>query len=122
MAEENFEKDYLVTEDRTAKAMGSGGLDVLATPELVAMVENACYQHLESEIAKEKTTVGGFISLEHVAPSPVGATITIKANLYERDVNKVVFSFSAYEGEKKVGKGNHERFIVDKDQFLAKMS
>ncbi|MFY1067564.1 thioesterase family protein [Enterococcus sp. AD013-P3] len=122
MAEENFEKDYLVTEDRTAKAMGSGGLDVLATPELVAMVENTCYQHLESEIAKEKTTVGGFISLEHVAPSPVGATITIKANLYERDGNKVVFSFSAYEGEKKVGKGNHERFIVDKDQFLAKMS
>ncbi|MEO1782398.1 MULTISPECIES: thioesterase family protein [Enterococcus] len=122
MVEVNFKKEYLVTADRTAKAMGSGGLDVLATPELVAMVENACYLHLAEHLPKEKTTVGGFISLEHVAPSAVGATITIKANLYERDGNKAVFSFTAYDGDKKVGKGNHERFVVEKDAFLAKLS
>lgn len=119
--EQTFAKDYTVTEEITAKTLGSGGLDVLATPAMVAMVENACYEELQKELPDEKTSVGGFLSIEHLAPTAIGATVTVRAAIYEHASAKVVFSFTVYEGEKLVGKGNHERFIVNKEQFLKKI-
>ncbi|MCD5028992.1 thioesterase family protein [Enterococcus asini] len=120
--DQTFAKEYTVTADLTAEAMGSGGIPVLATPAMVTMVENACYGELQKELKAEETSVGGFLSIEHLAPSPVGATVTVRAALYEHAGTKVVFSFTVYEGEKLVGKGNHERFIVKKECFLSKLS
>ncbi|WP_368251503.1 thioesterase family protein [Enterococcus sp. 2201sp1_2201st1_B8_2201SCRN_220225] len=119
--EQTFAKEYTVTKEITAEALGSGGLAVLATPAMVAMVENACYEELQQELPEGKTSVGGFLSIEHLAPTAVGATVTVRVAVYEHAGTKVVFSFTVYEGEKLVGKGNHERFIVEKERFLKKL-
>lgn len=113
-----MEKKFIVGPEQTAEKMGSGGLPVYATPALVAAVENTCYEGLQATLAEGFTSVGGSLELQHLAPSPVGAEITIKAEITEAKGKKTVFSFTAYEGEKLIGKGRHIRFTVEIKSFL----
>lgn len=115
-------KQYTVTADKTAQAMGSGGLQVLATPALVAMIENACYLSLQEELSVGQTSVGAQISLDHVAPSKVNAVILVEVHQAKNEGPKVTFEYAAYDGERLIGKGSHQRFIVNQEKFLAKLS
>lgn len=113
-----LKKTFLVSPNQTALEMGSGNLDVLATPSAIAMAENTCMVLSESLLANNETTVGTFIDFYHLKASLVGATILVYAKLIEQDDKKITFSFELYESEKLIGKGSHKRFIVDKNNFL----
>lgn len=106
-----------VSDNNTALAMGSGDMSVLATPALVALMENAAMLTVSTKLPEGSTTVGGFIELSHLAPSFIGATIAATATLTEIKGRKLTFTIEAFEGEKIVGKAKHIRFVVEREKF-----
>lgn len=111
----------VVTESDTAKAMGSGSLPVLATPRLAALMENAAYKAVSPILDDGETTVGGELSLRHLAPSPVGAEVSATAVLEHTEGRKFVFRLEARQGDTLIGEGTHTRFRVNTGKFLAKL-
>lgn len=117
----NHTSFHIVAPEDTAIAQGSGQLKVLATPRLVALMENAVMLTVGPSLSPEETTVGGQISITHLAPSAVGAEIAATAVLEKVEGRKLTFSVSAKEGDKLIGEGTHIRFIVNKEKFMAKL-
>ena len=109
-----------VTLNDTAKALGSGGLDVLSTPKLIALMENAALVSVRPYLEEGMDTVGTKLDVAHVAGTPVGMTVRAEAELIEIDRRRLVFSVKAWDEVELVGEGTHERFIVDMDKFVAK--
>lgn len=109
-----------VTPEDTASAFGSGGLDVLATPKLVALMENAALNCVKPYLEEGTDTVGTHLDVAHLAATPVGMTVRAEAELIEVDRRRLVFSVKAWDEVELVGEGTHERFIVGMDKFLAK--
>jgi fluoroacetyl-CoA thioesterase len=116
-----IEQEFTVTKADTALAVGSGGLPVLATPRLAAMVEEVCFKFLESQMKPGTTTVGTKLSINHRAASGIGATIRISCEEQSRE-KLVEFTFQAYEKEQLLATGIHQRAIVDQERFLKKIT
>ncbi|GHU25402.1 thioesterase [Spirochaetia bacterium] len=114
------EKSVLVTLKNTASALGSGGLDIFATPSLIALMEEACVVALEGCIPAGSSSVGGSVEIRHIAPSPLGATVTAVGELIGINKNRLSFRVEAYDAAGKVGEGTHTRFIIDNALFLVK--
>jgi len=111
----------VVTEKNTAMAVGSGSLAVFATPMMVALMEQAACECLAGKLAAGDTSVGTQINVAHLAASNVGAEVSATATITAVDGRKISFNVIAYEGEKEIGKGTHERFIVGEERFLARL-
>lgn len=109
-----------VTENDTAKALGSGGLDVLSTPKLIALMENASLLLVRPYLDEGMDTVGTQLNVKHLAATPVGMTVRAEAELIEIDRRRLVFSVKAWDEVELVGEGTHERFIVDMKKFTDK--
>lgn len=117
-----FNKTYLVQENNTAKNMGSGDLDVLATPSLVAFMENAAKEYLNTFLPEELGSVGSNININHIAPTLVGKEITVQGKITEIIKEKIIiFSLEAYEQDKKIGDATHTRVIINNETFLSKL-
>lgn len=110
-----------VTEALTAKAMGSGDLPVLATPAMMALMENAAMTAVAPELPEGSTTVGGHIESSHLKPTPVGGEVKAKATLTKVDGRKLYFTVKAMQGDTVIGEGTHLRFIVDRERFMSKL-
>lgn len=110
-----------VVDGNTADYIGSGDMAVLATPAMVALMENAAMMAVAPHLAEGETTVGSMISTSHLKPSKVGATILASAELVEVDGRKLSFKIAAYDGETLIGEGEHIRFIVNREKFLSKL-
>ncbi|MDY5846548.1 MAG: thioesterase family protein [Bariatricus sp.] len=110
----------IVTEDMTAKAMGSGELPVLATPKMIALMENTAYQSVQPFLETGQGTVGTLMNVKHMAATPVGMEVTIETRLIEIDRRKLVFEVKAFDKADCIGEGIHERFIIQNEKFLAK--
>lgn len=110
-----------VTEVLTAKAMGSGDLPVLATPAMMALMENAAMTAVAPELPEGSTTVGGHIESSHLKPTPVGAEVKAEATLTKIDGRKLYFTVKAMQGDTVIGEGTHLRFIVDREKFMSKL-
>jgi len=114
---------FTVGEGDTAIAVGSGSLPVLGTPRLLAWCEAATCRALAPELARGSTSVGTRVTLEHAAPSPVGAEVEVTASIIHRDGRLVRFSVAARHAEdrKVVGTGEVTRVVVDAERFLARI-
>lgn len=110
-----------VTEGNTADYIGSGDMAVLATPAMVALMENAAMLAVALKLDDGETTVGSMISTSHLKPSKIGATILANAELTEVDGRKLTFKVSAYDGDTLIGEGEHVRYIVNREKFLSKL-
>lgn len=110
-----------VSEANTAATLGSGDMNVFATPAMVALMENAAMLCVAAHLPEGSTTVGSLMNTSHVKPSAPGAVIEATARLTEVDGRKLTFHVSACEGEKLIGEGTHVRFIVDRERFLSKL-
>lgn len=111
----------IVGSNNVASAVGSGGLDVFATPSMVALMEHAAMTAVAPFLAEGDTTVGGYIATSHIAPSPIGATIEAEAVVTAVEGRKIEFSVEARCGEQLLGKGTHTRFIVNSAKFMGKL-
>lgn len=120
---EGFElsKNFTVSNQDTAKNVGSGGLEVLATPVLACWVENIAYELIENSIDNEKTSVGSKLDLNHIAPTPVDLEVTIKIILDKIDRSRYIFTFSASDSVQEIANGIHERVVVNKDKFMTRV-
>ncbi len=111
-----------VTEKESARAYGSGSIDVLATPAMIAFMEEASLALVDPTLEVGKATVGTGINIKHVAPTPIGDEVTITTVLDEIDGKRLVFSVAAYDSQNKIGEGKHERVIINKSKFMSKLS
>ena len=109
-----------VNEDNTAKAMGSGTLDVFATPALIALMEETCWRSVANELEEGCGTVGTLLEIKHTAPTPVGTKVTCQSTLTEVDGRRLVFEVIARDAKGVVGEGKHERFIIQNEKFQMK--
>ena len=114
------EQSQLVTPENTAKTMGSGTLDVFATPALVALAEKTCWRSVAPELEEGCGTVGTRLELDHSAPTPVGMTVTCESELTAVEGRKLVFRVTLHDEKGPVGGGVHERFIINDAKFAAK--
>ncbi len=114
-------QEHLVGDDDTAAAVGSGSLPVLATPRLLAWCEAATCAAIDASLEPGRTSVGTRISLEHLAPSAVGATVAVSASVAHVDGRLLRFTVEARQAGKLVGSGEVTRVVVDADRFLARL-
>ena len=110
-----------VTLDKTALAAGSGEMEVLATPMMMALMENAAMLAVADELPEGSTTVGGHIESSHVKPSKVGAEVSATATLTKVEGKKLTFHIVAKMNDNIIGEGTHLRFVVNKEKFLASL-
>lgn len=107
-----------VSEAQTAQVIGSGDLPVLATPAMLALMENAAMLAVANELEEGQTTVGGHISSSHLKPSKVGATVEATATLTKIDRRKLFFRVVAKQDGEVIGEGEHLRFVVVRQRFM----
>ena len=115
-------QSFVVTDDDTAAAVGSGSLPVLGTPRLLAWCEAVTCTTLAPVLDADSTSVGTRVSLEHLAASAVGASVDVSAHLDHVDGRLVRFSVTAREGDKLIGNGEVTRVIVATERFMARVT
>ena len=115
--------EFPVTEQDTALALGSGDLPVLGTPRLLAWCEAATCAAIADTLDEARTSVGTRVTLEHLAPSPVGAAVAVTATVVYSDGRLLRFQVVAQHvgDEKPVGHGEITRVVVDRDRFLSRL-
>ena len=117
-----YTMEKTVTPDMTAKAIGSGGLEVFGTPFMMGLMENAAMQLAAQGLDEGTTTVGGQISASHLKPTGLGHTVTATARLESVEGRKLRFHVTASDEDGLIGEGDHLRFVVDRERFMAKVS
>ncbi len=117
----NHTSELTVTDAVTAIAMGSGDMPVLATPAMMALMENAAMLAIAETLPEGCTSVGGNIESSHLRPSKIGDKIAAIAEVTKVDGKKVEFRVAAYSDETLLGEGTHLRFVVNKERFMSKL-
>ena len=112
--------ESIVTQENTAKAMGSGELYVYATPAMIALMEETAYKSVASDLDEGSGSVGTLMNVKHVAASPVGMKITCQSELESVEGRKLTFKVEAYDETGLIGEGIHERFIIVNNKFQEK--
>ena len=112
--------DGVVTDQLTAAAIGSGSVEVFATPYMVAAMENAACEALRPYYGEGENSVGTKLEISHDAATPVGMKYWAEAEVTEVDRRRIVLKVTAYDETGVIGSGTHERFIIQMEKFLAK--
>ena len=116
-----YEIDRVVTENDTAAKAASGSVEVLATPVMIAWMEEASLRLAQKELEEGLTTVGTEVNIKHLKGTLVGKTVKITSVLTEIDRKRLVFNVEVLEDGVVVGSGNHTRFIIDTEKFYEKL-
>ncbi|MFZ5825347.1 MAG: thioesterase family protein [Bacillota bacterium] len=109
-----------VTPENTAAAVGSGGVDVFATPMMIGLMEMAALRLVQPHLGEGETTVGILVNVKHLAATPLGMTVRATARLDEVDGRRLLFTVEAFDEREKIGEGVHERFVIQEEKFLAR--
>jgi fluoroacetyl-CoA thioesterase len=112
----------VVDQSMTADRFGNTGVHVLATPMLVSYFELAAHQLAMPALQPGQGTVGSHIDIRHLAATPIGMRVTVRATLTERDGRRLVFRVEADDEREHVGEGTHERFVVDMNRFMSRIA
>ena len=114
------EVSLTVTDEVTAAKVKSGSLAVLATPYMVALMEQAASELCDKFVPEGISTVGTALNISHLAPTCVGGNVKAVATLTDFDGRKAAFEVEAYDDAGLIGKGTHERFTIKIDSFMKK--
>lgn len=116
-----FTSTVKVDNSNTARTMGSGDMDVFATPALVAVMESAAASLASEGLTRESTTVGSRIDITHLRPTAMGDSVTARAELTAIDGRKLTFRVEASDSKGLIGEGEHIRYVVDRERFMEKL-
>ncbi len=108
------------TEVETKPGMGVkhvGPVEMLSTPAMIGMMEGICMKMLQESLEPPQTSVGARVDVRHLAPSPVGRKVRVKATFQRTEGRRYFFGVEAYSGDTKIGDGMHERAVVDPSRF-----
>lgn len=115
------EARLVVREEDTAQHLGSGNVAVLATPRMIALMENTSVKAVDHLLPPGQATVGGEVRVRHLAATPQGMEVTIRSELVEVEGRRLTFKVEAFDEREKIGEGTHIRFIIDLDRFREKV-
>lgn len=115
------EATVVVAPEVTARHLGSGAVAVFATPEMVRLMERAAVNGLKPYLAEGQQSVGTLVNVKHLAATPIGATVTARAELLAVDGRRLTFKVSAHDGTDLIGAGLHERALIDLARFEARV-
>jgi fluoroacetyl-CoA thioesterase len=113
-------KEQTVQLKDTAKEIGSGLAEVFSTPSMIALMENAAYTAVQSELEQGQSTVGVGINVKHLSATPIGMKVWAVATLVDTDRRRLSFKIEAFDEKEKIGEANHDRFIIDAEKFIQK--
>lgn len=117
-----YQLNKLVEQKDTAEYYGSGNVAVYATPCMISQMEQAAMLAVQQSLEKGCTSVGTKVNIEHCAATPTGMVVNTKAVLKEIDGRRLVFDVEAWDNKEIIGRGTHERFIIAKDRFMARVN
>jgi fluoroacetyl-CoA thioesterase len=112
----------LVVHENTAAAVGAGGVEVFATPMMIALMENAAWGAVADALDQGYVTVGTLVNVKHLGATPLGQRVRAKAELIEIDGRRLVFKVEAFDEQKQIGEGTHERYIVNLERFMQRLA
>lgn len=119
-----FEYRYEVPENKTVPHLfpefpeGAEMPEVFATGFMVGLFEFVCIKALHDHLDwPEEMTVGTHVNISHLAATPAGMTVTVKATLAEASGRKLSFNIKAFDDADKISEGTHQRFVIDRDKF-----
>lgn len=112
------EEREIVNANNVATVVGSGSVEVFATPAMIALMEKTANNSLRNHLPEGCVTVGVEINTKHIKASGLGKEIVCKSELIKVDGKKLFFTISAYEGGDLIGQASHTRVVVDKEKFL----
>lgn len=118
---QKYVSELVVADAVTAIALGSGDMPVLATPAMMALMENAAMLAVRDALPEGCTTVGGHIESSHLKPTKVGEKVEAVAEVVKVDGKKIFFKVAAYCGDALLGEGTHLRFVVDREKFMSRL-
>ncbi len=110
-----------VTPEVSAPHIGSGDLLVYATPAMVALVERTCARMVVKHLRKGQTTVGMEVHVHHLAPTPIGGVVRVRAEIVHIEGSVITFDAKIYDEVELVGEANHRRAIIDEERFLRRV-
>ena len=110
----------VVNESVSAKTLGSGTLDVLATPIMIALMEKAAWTCVSDHLDSGYGSVGTEMNVKHSSPTPFGITVTASAELLEVDGKQLLFRVTAVDDSGPIGEGLHKRFVIEDAKFQEK--
>lgn len=116
----NAEVSSTVTEADTAAKLGSGTVPVYGTPALVALMESAAVKALVGHLPEHQTSVGVRIDIRHLAATPIGMKVRVRAELIAMYGRNLTFQIEAWDDVEKIGEAAHERFIINTEKFAAR--
>jgi predicted thioesterase len=110
-----------VIDEMTASHLGSGSLRVYATPAMCALVERTCATMVAPRLSEAQTTVGVKLHIHHLAPTPVGSEVHIRAEVTNFQENLIVFRAQIWDEVELVGEAEHHRFVIEEERFLRRV-
>lgn len=113
--------ELTVSLDKCAGALGSGELDVFATPAMIALIEETAWKSVVPYLEPGEGTVGTALDVRHVAATPVGLKVACETELTLVDRRRLVFTVKVYDPFGLVGEGTHERFVINHEKFMKKV-
>ncbi len=116
------EIDHVVGAGDTAAAYGSGLVPVLSTPHLIALMEGAAQAAIAPYLDEGQTAVGTLVEMRHLAATPVGMQVRVRAELTAVDGKRLRFHVEAWDGVEKVGEAEHERYVIDQARFMRRVA
>ena len=111
------ETEMVVREENTARHLGSGNVAVLATPEMIRLMERAAVAAVDHLLPDGYRTVGVEVDVRHLAATPVGMRVRVQAELVAVEGRKLTFHVEAFDEVEKIGEGAHWRVIIDLERF-----
>lgn len=114
--------DVIVNRENVASCWGSGDLDVFATPAMIACMESTSAKAVEAFLCDGQSTVGTLVNVKHLRATPMGKSVHIESTLTQIDRRRLVFEVRAFDDKGIIGEGTHERFIIDIERFISKLS
>ena len=116
-----YQSQTRVEEWMTAEKAGNKGVDVLGTPTLLQLIEDAALACMAPVLAAGDVSLGSYIDLTHLAPTPVGFIVRVEVEVIGIDGRRVNFAVAAFDEREKIAEGTHERYIMERSKFLSNL-
>lgn len=115
------EQETTVTDGQTARHLGSGGLDVFATPAMIALMEGAAVNAIDPHLPEGQASVGTALDVRHIAATPLGQKVRARAEVTAVEGRQITLHVQAWDEQELIGEGEHTRFVIDVERFARRL-
>jgi predicted thioesterase len=116
-----YQSQTRVEEWMTAEKAGNRGVDVLSTPMLVQLVEEAAMQCVAPLLDDDEVTLGTHIDLAHLSATPVGLIVRTEVEVLKVEGRRIEYAFTAFDEREKIAEGTHERYVTSREAFRVRL-